>query len=176
MIYFDSKYLSDSLKINAAKWKRWAREFLPPDPLGGYQSGYARQFSNKDAFRVFLGGYLVSVLRLTIPEARQVLKDLDAWMKHKGFYSLPGEFPDVGAGEDNVYIYDLGGGRFAYTVRTITSRSQADGDGIGAECFFIKIIGAGEDPVIETGTTHARIIFIRNLHRHFLDAVGRRPG
>lgn len=175
MIYFDSKYLSASLQINTAKWKRWAREFLPPDPLGGYQSGYARQFSYKDAFRVFLGGYLVSVLRLTIPEARQVLLDLDAWMKKQGLYSMPGDPRHATVKANHIYIYDLGKGRFAYTVRTITARPQADPNGICSEDFVLKNIGAATDMLTHAGTTHARIVLIRELYRRFLDAVARNP-
>lgn len=173
MIYFDSKYLSKSLNINTAKWKRWAREFLPPDPLGGYQSGFARQFSHKDAFRVFLGGYLVSVLRLTIPEARQVLMDLDAWMKKQGLYSLPGDPLNGAAKVDHVYIYDMGNGKFAYAVRTITAHPQADTDGNCSEHFVLKTIGASADMLSREGTPHARIVLIRELHRRFLHAVSR---
>ena len=171
MIYFDSKYLSECLNINTARWKRWAREFLPPDPLGGYQSGYARQFSFKNAFRVFFGGYLVSVLRLTIPEARQVVMDLDAWMKKQGLYSLPAEHRSTAAKMDCIYIFDLGNGRFAYTVRTIAARSNVDTSGHCSESFFLKNIGAEADKLTETGTAHARVVLIRELHRRFLESV-----
>jgi hypothetical protein len=173
VIYFDSKYLSQRLNINAAKWKRWAREFLPPDPLGGYQSGYARQFSHKEAFRVFLGGYLVGVLRLTIPEARQVLSDLDAWMKKQGLYSVPGDLDQATAETDHIYIYDQGNGRFAYTVRTIAAHQRADNNGSCNESFVLKHIGATADPLTSPGTGHARIVLIRELHRRFLEAVTR---
>ena len=176
MIYYDSKYLSENLRINAARWKRWAREFLPPDPLGGYQSGYARQFSYKDAFRVFLGGYLVSALRLTIPEARQVLMDLDAWMKMQGLYSLPGDARKASGRVDHVYIYDLGKGNFSYAVRSITERLEADSSGVCTESFILKKIGASADRLTEEGTTHARIIMIRKLYHDFIDAVGRKAG
>jgi hypothetical protein len=173
MIYYDSKELSERLHINAAKWKRWAREFLPPDPLGGYQSGYARQFSCKDAFRVFLGGYLVSLLRMTIPEARQVLMDLDNWMKKQGFYALPGNPRNADSKADHVYIYDLGNGKFAYVVRTITARSQVDPKGNCSESFILKKIGAAADMLTQAGTPHARVVLIRELHRRFLDAISR---
>lgn len=173
MIYFDSKYLSKSLNINAARWKRWAREFLPPDPLGGYQSGFARQFSHKDAFRVFLGGYLVSVLRFTIPEARKVLIDLDSWMKRQGLYSLPGDLRNGAFKADHVYIYDIGVGEFAYAVRTIAAQPQADTDGNWSEQYVLKTVGASEDLLNQKGTPHARVVLIRELHRRFLDAVNR---
>jgi hypothetical protein len=74
------------LDINIAKWKRWSREFLPPDPLGGMQSGYTRQYNPNDAFKVNLGGHLVADLKFTIPEAKQILQDLDDWLADKGFY------------------------------------------------------------------------------------------
>ena len=175
MIYFDSKYLSERLHINAARWKRWAREFLPPDPLGGFQSGYARQFSYKDAFRVFLGGDLVSAMRLTIPEARQVLTDLDDWLNRQGFYSLPGDPCNGGDKAAHIYIYDLGKCKFAYEVRSITKCSQPEANGSCFESFILKKIGASADMLSKAGTAHARIIMIRELHRRFWDAVNRSP-
>ena len=33
---------------------------MPPDPLGGMQSGYARQYTVDDAFIVYLAGHLVN--------------------------------------------------------------------------------------------------------------------
>ena len=84
--FFTNRELSDKLSINLAKWKRWSREFLPPDPLGGMQSGYARQFNPDQAFTVFLGGHLVADLKFSIPEANQILQDLNKWMSEKGFF------------------------------------------------------------------------------------------
>ena len=88
--FYTNRQLSRDLGINLAKWKRWSREFLPPDPLGGMQSGYARQYSMKEAFTVHLGGYLVSGLRFSIPEARKILGDLSAWIENRFFTTLTG--------------------------------------------------------------------------------------
>jgi hypothetical protein len=74
------------LDINLSKWKRWSREFLPPDPLGGMQSGFARQYSPDGAFTVYFGGHLVADLKFTIPEAKKIVKDLHLWFSEKGFY------------------------------------------------------------------------------------------
>ena len=137
MIYFDSKYLSQRLQINSAKWKRWTREFLPPDPLGGYQSGYARQFSYKDAFRVYLGGHLVGVLRFTIPEARQILSDLESWIKKQGFFAIPAGNSKSNSETDHIYIYNLENGKLAYAVRTVVAHQQ-DGASIHTETYCIK--------------------------------------
>ena len=79
--YFLNRELSKRFGIPLGRWKRWSREFLPPDPLGGLQSGYARQFSVRDAFLVYLAGYLVSSQAYSIPEARQILHDLNDWLQ-----------------------------------------------------------------------------------------------
>jgi len=84
--FYSNRELSQKLKINLARFKRWSREFLPPDPLGGMQSGYARQYSIDHAFTVYLGGHLVGELKYTIPEAKKILKDLKKWLKKKDFY------------------------------------------------------------------------------------------
>lgn len=83
--FFTNRELSHKFGINLAKLKRWSREFLPPDPLGGLQSGFARQYNIDDAFTVFLGGHLVAELKCTIPEARTILQDLQAWLKKEPF-------------------------------------------------------------------------------------------
>ena len=84
--FFNNKELAYKLNINLARWKRWSREFLPPDPLGGLQSGYARQFNPDDAFKVYLGGHLVGNLKFTIPESRKILNDLHMWLVNHNFY------------------------------------------------------------------------------------------
>ncbi|MBU4000729.1 MAG: hypothetical protein KKB94_00255, partial [Proteobacteria bacterium] len=85
--YFISRDLSEKLGINLARWKRWSREFLPPDPLGGKQSGYARQYSLSEAFMVFLGGHLVGNLSLSIPESKIILKAFGEWMMERNLFS-----------------------------------------------------------------------------------------
>jgi hypothetical protein len=84
--FFTNKELSQIFSINLAKWKRWSREFLPPDPLGGLQSGYARQYNLDEAFTVFLGGHLVGNLKFTIPESKHILQDLYQWLVDQQFY------------------------------------------------------------------------------------------
>ncbi len=170
MIYFDSKYLSERLQINPAKWKRWTREFLPPDPLGGYQSGYARQFSYRDAFRVFLGGHMVGVLRFTIPEARQILSDLESWIKKQGFFAIPARKSNADSRADHIYIYNMENGKFAYAVRTAVAHKW-DGTSIHTESYTLTIIGASRDILAEARIPHARVILINTLHRLFLEAI-----
>lgn len=170
MIYFDSRYLSSALNVNSAKWKRWAREFLPVDPLGGYQSGYARQFSYKDAFRVYLGGKLVGELKFTIPEARQILGGLDPWLKLHGFYAVPQDRRPPAPGAEYIYVYHLPHGKFAFAVRTIIAIQQKQ-DGVHIEKYMLTTIGARTDLFVEAKIPHARVIHIRQIHRSFLGAV-----
>ena len=84
--FYTNKELSVKFNVNLARWKRWSREFLPPDPLGGLQSGYARQYSPDEAFTVFLGGHLVGSLKFSIPETKQILMDLHQWLVDHDFY------------------------------------------------------------------------------------------
>ena len=84
--FYTNKELSKKLNVNLARWKRWSREFLPPDPLGGLQSGYARQYNPDEAFTVALGGYLVGDLKFSIPETKQILVDLHLWLVNHDFY------------------------------------------------------------------------------------------
>ncbi len=97
---YTNRELAQNFNINLAKWKRWSREFLLPDPLAGMQSGFAREYYLHDVFTVYLGGHLVAIQHFSIAEARKILQDLKAWLDEKGFYpnmqgnSLPREGVD----------------------------------------------------------------------------------
>jgi len=54
------------------------------------RSGYARQYVFKDLFKVFLGGYLLSHLKMSVLESRQILTDLSFWLEKHGFYATNG--------------------------------------------------------------------------------------
>ena len=79
--FYSNRELAQKFGLNLAKWKRWSREFLPPDPLGGLQSGFARQYTLKDAFRVYLAGFLVSELKYSIPAAKEITDELTGWLE-----------------------------------------------------------------------------------------------
>lgn len=87
--FYNNRELADKFNMNLARWKRWSREFLPPDPLAGQQAGYARQYYVDHAFTVFIGGHLVAELGFSIPEARQILNESQGWMKSQGFHFDP---------------------------------------------------------------------------------------
>lgn len=133
--YYSNRELSQKLKINLARWKRWSREFLPPDPLGGMQSGYARQYTIDNAFTVYLCGHLVGELKYTIPEAKKILEDLKKWLKNNDFYINTENVGKNGkSAKDMVKEYiifivqenDLKNsyGNFSYRIRGIISNLQ----------------------------------------------------
>ena len=174
---FTNKELAVCLGINPARWKRWSREFLPPDPLAGRQSGYARQYYLNDAFTVFLGGHLVSSLRLAVPEARCVLDDLKAWMKENGYRFDPGgsrsgmSTDGPGSKRHTVTAFPLESGGFAYRIKIVfrTECDTIDGCPMVRETFTEKWISlSGEStPELESPKT----IPISLILEKFLKAV-----
>ena len=157
--FFVNKELSQKLNINLAKWKRWSREFLPPDPLGGLQSGYARQYNPNEAFTVYLGGYLVADLKFSIPEAKQILQDLRGWLGEKGFYFDAKGSTGLKKGVDNIikkYIVSMVKDKytvkektgFHYHVRGIISNRpiRYQGFDIMEELYVETSIGSQAEP------------------------------
>lgn len=147
--YYTNREVANILELNLARWKRWSRAFLPPDPLGGMQSGYARQYLFKDIFKVYLGGHLLSHHKLGIPESRQVLSDLSAWLKKTGFFDLNGgngNLPGNGTAAAAVLIYfspipsadAKGRTAFDYLIQRFTDESWH-----GGECAGILAEGPG---------------------------------
>jgi hypothetical protein len=168
MLYYDSKHLSQRLKVNPAKWKRWARTFLPPDPLGGLQSGVARQFNIKDAFKVYLGGYLVGELKFSIPDAVQILNDLSNWLKMNGYLSIQPQFcQEKNLHNHVVYIFQKPEHKFGYCVRTILS-SDAD-EQINTEVYLQTLISVDHDLIVSGEAKSASLLSITSLYKDFLN-------
>jgi len=115
--YFTARQLAQRLEVNLAKWKRWSRHFLPPDPLGGLQSGVTRQYHPDEALRVRLGGILVGEMKFTLPQAALVLDDLAEWMEENGFRFVPkGNRPAAGPVRFSVDILKGPGQGFVYRI------------------------------------------------------------
>ena len=138
--FFSNRELSSGLSIPLARWKRWSREFLPPDPLGGLQSGVTRQFSVDEALIVFLGGHLVAELKTSVPDARQILKDLKPCLRDIGLFANSRIHERFSAGStDPIAFYTIFicrdstepslAARFTYTLRGEISRSSQDRGG-----------------------------------------------
>jgi len=126
---YTNRELADIFKINLAKWKRWSREFLLPDPLAGMQSGFARQYYIHDVFTIYLGGHLVAELKFSIAEAKQILQDLDGWLDEKGHHFNPKGIlrPREGVARlvrsYSIFIREADGNGLSYRIRgTISSK------------------------------------------------------
>jgi hypothetical protein len=182
--FLTNKDLSKRLGINLAKWKRWSREFLPPDPLGGMQSGYARQYHPDQAFTVFLGGHLVADLKLSIPEARQILKDLKPWLSDKGFFFEPKGYAVSEKGVDALvqrYIISIqreeetdNRFKFIYTARGIISNEPVlhKGFEIMKKLYVEAAVNSGTGTVADGGMNVIKMLNITGILNLFVDAVG----
>lgn len=86
----NNKEISERLKIINTTWRRWSREFLPPDPSAGMRAGKSRLYTAEEAFAVYLGGTLVGGYKLSVHDARSVLQHLLPWLKRKGYFPVDG--------------------------------------------------------------------------------------
>lgn len=175
MIYYNSRYLSEKLGINLAKWKRWSREFLDPDPLGGLQSGVTRQYSLRDAFKVYFGGYLVNTLKFTIPEALTIISDLTPWLRANGFFSLDTKLrqSDQSARPiHHLYICTLGNLQFAYAIRTIIRLDKGGQiEEQQTELYSVALINANTDPLSVGICTSAEVVVLSVLYNRFCKQI-----
>ena len=178
MIYYKSKYLSNNLQINLARWKRWSREFLPPDTLSGMQSGYARQFSLKEAFIVFLAGHLVGTFRFSIDEARRIMSDLSAWLKENGFHDMrPVSELLLRKPVENhfIFIFKTGAGHFGYVIRSLIHAEQGETSVLSSANDRTSLIGLKADPITQGSAVCARMICISALYLQFLRRLNSMP-
>ncbi len=187
--FYTNKELSQIFDINLAKWKRWSREFLPPDPLGGLQSGYARQYNLDEAFTVYLGGYLVSELKFTIPESRQILLDLHQWLIDHGFYyDFSGQAGfETKTGEPvqryhiaviSPVVPDTGTPNLAYRIKAIIGRSKKENDGrlLHQEQFIQTLIPDRIDGTEILDAESFRVLNISLIRRNFLASFNLKSG
>ena len=182
--FFTNRELSDSLDIKLTKWKRWSREFLPPDPLGGMQSGYARQYHPDQAFTVFLGGHLVGDLKFSIPEARQIIQDLNNWLSEKGFFfdlrNLSASDKGVDVLIKNYIIFIRREKRtdkrlkFIYTARGIISNEpiQYKGFEMIKKLYVETSVNQGSENFLETDMNVVKTLYIKDILINFVDAMG----
>lgn len=174
MIYYQSKYLAEKLDINLAKWKRWSRSFLPPDPLGGLQSGVARQFTLKEAFKVYFGGYMVARLKFTIPEAQRILNDLSPWLRSHGYFQFQAEnhrSDGRKASEERhlLYIHPTANGRFAYSLRSLHCCGPVDAH--QQEIYDQTLVHTDADPLIDGCGLSAQVVAVSALYQKFLEGL-----
>ena len=179
--FYSNKELSKIFNVNLARWKRWSREFLAPDPLGGLQSGYARQFNPDEAFTVILGGHLVGDLKFSIPETKQILADLHQWLVANDFYfyvsktSEPVKNLTVEAGYYQLIISNqairrdkkLGLSYWARGVISIDS-IRHHGHRVQREHFFESSIGPMESQSSRMKAVSYRVLNISEFRKRFI--------
>ena len=182
--FFTNRELSKQLGINLAKWKRWSREFLPPDPLGGMQSGYARQYHPDQAFTVFLGGHLVSDLKFSIPEARQMMEDLKPWLSDKGFFFAPKGYTISQKGIDVliqryvIYIRREKGTenrfKFIFTARGIISNETVVHKGFEVikKLYVETSVPQGAEKSSKMDMNVVKTLYITGILTDFIDGMG----
>ncbi|MBW2569127.1 MAG: hypothetical protein JRD93_05515 [Deltaproteobacteria bacterium] len=178
--YYINRELSQKLEINLAKWKRWSREFLPPDPLGGMQSGYARQYTVENAFTVYLGGHLVADMKFAMPDAKQILNDLHKWLMENRFYFISKAGSKSSKGVDNlvkkytIFIYCMNLEKttigFYYKIRGIISDETVDYNGfqVRQEHFTETIICPQTNKHAALDLINVKMLNITELHEKFL--------
>ena len=177
--FYLNRELSTRLDIPLSRWKRWSREFLPPDPLGGLQSGFARQFSIRDAFVVYLAGYLVSALGYSIPEARQIMHDLNGWLKKdviEPYSAAADSGPQTVQQTSRIDLLITPVKRsaqpaFSYSIRCLVDRrALADGT-LWQEEFTEKVIKPGEPMAAGCYPTCQRLLPLSALAGQFFDRL-----
>ena len=182
--FYKNQELSQKFNIKLSRWKRWSREFLPPDPLGGLQSGYARQYNPDQAFSVFLGGYLVGDLKFTIPEARLILHDLHDWLvAHKFYFDYTGSAPFTKENSFAIQYYqiaicrnayaDTGDNGFFYFIKTVIADECIDvrGDPVHQKRFIQFSINSGDNPAQLNEVASYRVLNISLLRDRFQNAL-----
>jgi hypothetical protein len=180
--FYINRELSEKLGIKLSKFKRWSREFLPPDPLGGLQSGYARQYTLEQAFLVYLGGHLVADLHFPIPETKQIIKDLGPWINlHKTVVS--GNKDERKFQEIQVYIHrhfpdSSRGVTFAYKERKqIIDEPYEQGPPDARHAVYVEHIipvGTRTEDGGHSDTfdkMDSRIVYLSRLYDRFMDRM-----
>jgi len=95
-----NKELAEAFGVDVLKWRRWSRDFLPPDPVAGSRSGHARRYSETDALTVFLAGLkLVGERKMSIPSARAAIQEIMPWLESKGLLPITGHKRRMGPGD-----------------------------------------------------------------------------
>ena len=176
--FYTNRELAQKLGINLARWKRWSREFLPPDPLGGLQSGFARQYNLKDGFWLYLGGFLVADLKYSIPDARQILKDLKKWFETKALITHQSinnhKASDIDA---RIARYEIkimqtkqnGGSVFRYQIRGIilNTQDELETSPVRIEKYVQTTLGAAQQVSAEIFPSIIKMLDVSALMRHF---------
>ena len=110
-----NKEFSEKFGIPHSKVRRYAKDFLSPDPVATLHSGKAREHSVNEAFTIYLAEHLIANMGFKTDEAKNIMQSLEPWLKLKGFYPeldsgvLPDEEPTsihiIRAGTTSGFFY-----------------------------------------------------------------------
>ncbi len=183
--FYTNRELAQKFGLNLAKWKRWSREFLPPDPLGGLQSGFARQYTLKDAFRVYLAGFLVSELKYSIPAAKEIIDDLTGWLESEEFLA---NHDIVTKSSKNATVpierykiiisqrksaTDASRAEFDYQIRGIISNTPDlyEGMPIRVERYVETLIPPSDDSAVPASAGSSQILNLTDIIEYFMNCL-----
>ena len=88
----NNRDLAKAFGIVDTTWKKWSREFLPPDPASGKGRGRTRSYTPEDAFTVYLGGLMVSEKAMTFKESKEAIKIIISFMQNREYFPLVESF------------------------------------------------------------------------------------
>ncbi len=164
---YNNKTLSKALNTSLSKWKRWGREFLPPDPNAGMQCGIAREYSMQEAFTVYLGGYLVGNLKYSIPETKTILGDILPWLDKRKM--IPGNL--VSDEKDWLINIMKGASGFAYKAKGVIEQKIIDQkENIYNEQYVLCLIPGKQSKDIDM--LNIKVLHITNLIKSFTGMIG----
>jgi hypothetical protein len=133
---------------------------------------------------VFLGGYLVGDLKFTIPEARQIMHDLQSWLVNRGFYyNFSGTSPSenrtkfiIQHYQIAIYRTTMGDNRdsaFFYLTKGLIAQESIEFNAapVRQERFIESSINpAKRESPVNAAASH-RVLNISNLRRRFLRSL-----
>jgi len=82
---FTAKHIAKAIKRTLKQVKRWRVQFLGHDEKTGRWSGKERKDALDEAFKVSLGGSLITNWKFTAEEAKKVVNEVSAWLEKKDF-------------------------------------------------------------------------------------------
>jgi len=126
-----NKEISEKFEISHTKVRRYAKEFLPADPVATQQSGKAREHSVNDAFKIYLAEHLIVDMGFKTEEAKNIMQDLEPWLEHNGFF--PANVPDVVPVQEPTLIHIIRAGTpsgFFYKSVKLIANKPLEQDGI----------------------------------------------
>ncbi len=143
------------------------------------RSGQTRFFSPNQAFEVFLGAHLVSFLKFSIPEAREIIGGLRQWIRKNGIYPEASDAnPEALRRRQQlqVVIHQKEDGTFCCESKHTVSVKPTMGRGTNVieEVYEQEwIAGATVEDMLRIGFVYFRVLEISKVRDSFDRALGK---